>query len=271
MLEFYAHDFIALVDTMEKVRGRLSSAGLLNQLSQEEVDTFTGSIKALRSHCGWLKLNNSRLHIDRILGGLGAGPVTYPVLANQVAELRQRIHDELQGRVFYSVEQENLVFYKENAQNPSRLEFMPLEQIVGHRVLLSFPSCHYDLSEAVRCKVAVRHTACVFHLMRALEVVLIALAKRFGVPSDRTNWHNIIEGIEKALRDLPTDPNRPVDWKEQVEFFSRATTHFMFVKDAWRNYTAHARGSYSPEDTESIFQNVKGFLIKLAPRLQEQP
>ena len=40
--------------------------------------------------------------------------------------------------------------------------------------------------------------------MRVLEIGLCIFADRFGVPSDHTNWHNIIEGIEKAIRSTET-------------------------------------------------------------------
>jgi hypothetical protein len=94
-------------------------------------------------------------------------------------------------------------------------------------------------------------------------------AVTFGVPSDRTNWGTIIEGIEKAVRNMGSDPNRQQDWKEQQEFFSQAVSHFMFIKNAWRNYTAHARGSYTEEQAFEILSNVRAFMTTLATRLQE--
>ena len=133
----------------------------------------------------------------------------------------------------------------------------------------SFPSSSFDTSEACKCFALRRSTACVFHLMRVLEIGLGVFAGRFGVPSDHTNWHNIIEGIEKAVRGMGSDPSRPADWKDQQEFFSQAASAFMFIKDAWRNYTAHARGKYTEEEAETILINVRGFMQKLATRLHE--
>jgi hypothetical protein len=109
----------------------------------------------------------------------------------------------------------------------------------------------------------------VFHLMRVLEIGLTVFATRFNVPSSHTNWHNIIEGIEKAVRDMPNDPQRSPDWKDQQEFFSQAASYFMIVKDAWRNYTAHMRGKYTEEEAETMLINVRGFMQKLATRLHE--
>ena len=43
----------------------------------------------------------------------------------------------------------------------------------------------------------------------------------------------------------------------------------MVVKDAWRNYTAHARGKYDGQEAELMLRNVRGFMQKLATRLSE--
>jgi hypothetical protein len=57
------------------------------------------------------------------------------------------------------------------------------------------------------------------------------------------------------------------DCKEQQEFYSQAISHFGILKDAWRNYTMHTRGFYTEEQAELIFENVKAFMQKLAPRM----
>ena len=105
--------------------------------------------------------------------------------------------------------------------------------------------------------------------MRVLERGLKVFADRFGVLSDHTNWHNIIEGIEKAVRNSGSDPNRPPDWKDQQEFYSQAASHFMMLKDAWRNYVAHERGKFTEEETEVLLLNVRSFMQKIATRLHE--
>ena len=139
----------------------------------------------------------------------------------------------------------------------------------GAEAASGFPSAAFDISEAGKCFALNRPTACVFHLMRVLEIGLGVFAKHFAVPSDHTNWHNIIEGIEKAVRNMSSDPAKPADWKEQQEFYSQAAHGFMFIKDAWRNYTAHARGKYTEDETETIFINVRAFMQRLATRLHE--
>jgi hypothetical protein len=95
------------------------------------------------------------------------------------------------------------------------------------------------------------------------------MAKKFSVPSDHTNWHNVIEQVESRVREL--SKTKPQNWKEDQEFYSQAASHFMVLKDAWRNYTAHMRGTYDQTDAKRIMDNVAGFMHKLATRLAEAP
>ena len=66
----------------------------------------------------------------------------------------------------------------------------------------------------------------------------------------------------------PTGRRLPTVRSSQ-EFYAQAASHFGVLKDAWRNYTAHARGVYTEEMAEDIFTNVKGFMQNLATRLHE--
>jgi hypothetical protein len=119
-----------------------------------------------------------------------------------------------------------------------------------------------------------RSTAAVFHLMRALEIGLGVLGSTFGVSLAHTNWAPAIDEIEGHIREMHKD----AQWKSkyskdelklQQEFYAQAASHFGILKDAWRNYTAHARGKYTEPEAELIFANVRGFMEKLSTRFHE--
>ncbi|MGA7299971.1 MAG: hypothetical protein WBX10_06675 [Candidatus Sulfotelmatobacter sp.] len=107
--------------------------------------------------------------------------------------------------------------------------------------------------------------------MRILEIGLTALGAKFGVSLAHTNWAPAIEEIEKKIRDMHKDPvwRAVPDCKGQQEFYAQAASHFGILKDAWRNFTMHARGKYTEAESEHIFDNVKAFMQKLAERLHE--
>jgi hypothetical protein len=41
------------------------------------------------------------------------------------------------------------------------------------------------------------------------------------------------------------------------------------VKDAWRNPTMHIETKYTPEEASNIFATVRGFMKKVAGRMDE--
>jgi hypothetical protein len=107
--------------------------------------------------------------------------------------------------------------------------------------------------------------------MRVLEIGLGVLGAVFGVSLAHTNWAPAIDQIESKTRDMHKDPawKAKPDYKEQQEFFAQAASHFGVLKDAWRNYTAHARGKYDGNEASDILTSVRAFMQKLANRLHE--
>lgn len=182
-------------------------------------------------------------------------------LMDQIETIWKVTLEETKGKAFFYVPAE-------------RAKFFPTEKnqhIFGEAVAKAFPSATYDIAEAGICLALARGSACVFHLMRVLEIGLTALGAKFGVSLAHTNWAPAIEEIERKIREMHKDPTWKAlpDCKQQQEFYAQAASHFAILKDAWRNYTMHVRGFYTEEQAERIFENVKGFMQKLAERLSE--
>jgi len=97
------------------------------------------------------------------------------------------------------------------------------------------------------------------------------MGMEFGKSYSHTNWGPAIEELERCIRDMHKDPKWKSlpDCKEQQEFYAQAASYLGIVKDAWRNYTAHARGRYEEDEAESIYRSVGSFMLKLATRLHE--
>ena len=58
------------------------------------------------------------------------------------------------------------------------------------------------------------------------------------------------------------------DLDRSKAFYAQAASHFAILKDAWRNYTMHARGVYAVEQAEMLFESTKDFMKKLALKAQ---
>ena len=61
------------------------------------------------------------------------------------------------------------------------------------------------------------------------------------------------------------------EWKNEDEpFFSGAASHFLLIKNAWRNRAMHARSKYTEEEAEVIYNSVRAFMRHLSERLSEE-
>jgi hypothetical protein len=188
-------------------------------------------------------------------------PQNFQWLMDQVDGIQGLSKKEIAGKAFFYVPAERIKFFPKMS-NP---------HIFGKPVGDAFPSATYDIAESGVCLALDRGTGCVFHLMRVLEIGLTSLGTKFGVSLAHTNWGPAIEEIESKIREMHKDPvwKALPDCKQQQEFYAQAASHFGILKDAWRNYTMHVRGFYTEERSERIFENVKGFMQKLAERLSE--
>lgn len=58
-------------------------------------------------------------------------------------------------------------------------------------------------------------------------------------------------------------------WTDK-EFFAEVYTSLDAVRVAWRNTTMHVENKYSEEEAEHIFGAIRGFMRRLASRLDEK-
>jgi hypothetical protein len=258
MLRFYAEDFCYASLLIGQIYMDLQS-----KMPQETSwMAVSGATKALERHCRNIGLPVTLRQIERVNdlmqnGILSQTPSGFARLGREIADISARLVDELRAKQILLMPDAHLTYYEQS------------EPLFGAPVASNFSSASYDIAEAGKCYSLNRSTACVFHLMRVLEVGLGPLAKRFNVPCDHTNWETVINRIEKAINEIDRDPNRPPNWKDEREFWSQCASHFRVVKDAWRNYTAHARGKYDEQEALDMLGNVRGFMQKLATRLHE--
>lgn len=182
-------------------------------------------------------------------------------LMDQITTIEHLANKELKRDKFFYVPAERAKFFPRTDDR----------HIFGYAVADAFPSAVYDISESGICLALGRGNACVFHLMRVLEIGLRVLGSKFEVSLAHTNWGPAIDQIEKKIREMhKEEPWKSLpDCKGQQEFYAQVASHFGILKDAWRNYTMHARSFYGEEQAELIFENMKAFMQKLATKLSE--
>lgn len=246
MKRFFAHDFVEAAFQM----GRLETVTRNDpkrEVSSQLLETLKGRADQVAD-----MLEESGLPFSaktaRRATEFGSG-TTYSDLNHWFGEFHRRLKDELQGTTLFAL-------------NPDTVHLYTEPSLFGETVAERFSSTAFDIEEAGKCLALSLGTACVFHLMRVLEGGLYALGSDLGITKLQENWQNAIEQIEKAIRDLPkADPRKTP--------YSEAAAHFMNVKDAWRNHTAHIGQVYPDEKAQQILDSVKAFMQTLATQLSE--
>jgi hypothetical protein len=151
--------------------------------------------------------------------------------------------------------------------------FEPEEPLFGEEFAAKFNTRGtFELEEAGKCVALDRSTAAAFHLMRIMEIGVQAFAKCLGI-SDPTkpvekNWGFILEriwkdGIEKKW------PNGAARMSGDGALFDELYASLDAVKNPWRNGTMHVEKKYTPEEAIHIYSAVRGFMMRLADRMDE--
>jgi hypothetical protein len=140
-----------------------------------------------------------------------------------------------------------------------------------------FPQATEEMKEAGTCYALGRNTACVFHLMRAVEYGIRALAIAAGVPAqpkiplEYQTWEDVLSRIEKAV-DAPPFLN---GWDKPARsafnaFYKGSMADLRAFKDECRNLVMHTRsGLYNHHEAGNWILRVSQFFERLPAKLNE--
>jgi hypothetical protein len=146
---------------------------------------------------------------------------------------------------------------------PNRIDYYEQRELFGAAVATNFPSAARDIRSSGSCYACDRNTASVMHGMRVLELGLNTFASTLDVVFEKRNWENIINDIEKEIKQR-NGPHAGTDWKQKQKFYSGAAKDFRYFKDAWRNHAMHFREHYDAAEALTILNHVKAFMEHLA-------
>lgn len=262
MLRFNIDNFLRVVTFLHLVNG-------LEQNPELATDVVN-LLAPLNAACFDLKLSTTRQHINEILEGTRNFDETDPefgrktgrFLQDEAPRLAQTLRRELSTKSFLALPDETSIELFENER--------PFDHAARNiKVNERFPQAIYDIQESANCRALSRPTACVFHLMRVLEVGLNALATELGIPwPSRNDWQDVINAIEGKIKEIEKGSGQlPSDWREKRQFYADAATQFTHFKDGWRNYAMHFHAVYDEGKAEIIFASVREFMRVLATRL----
>jgi hypothetical protein len=245
----------------------------------EIVRTETQSwLEGLKSEIQNLEMKRTQERIKKV--EMLLAPVSHPFesfslpdLVHQLEEIISAIVADLEEKQFFYMPPEFATYYDQ-------------DDLFG--IADFFPKANEEIKMAGNCYATGNNTACVFHLMRAVEIGAKAMvsalkAQKYLVtpvnikgakkmvkkPVELCDWKMLRDGLTKALTGLEKGTRTSLSKKETLEFYSHAISQFSHFKDAWRNSVAHSRKIYQTGETSDIMNNARQFLQHLAQRVKE--
>jgi len=216
---------------------RLIIVGVLGEFERADLNRVLERAERLK-HFGELRLDRNLLEDIR----------------RELKELEMAAYADLSKRTFSYLEDTAEPYYEKS-------------ELFGPAVANRFPKAAYDIKEAGSCYSTGRHTACVFHLMRALEHALRDLARRLKVPFpskfELKTWDTLIKDMEDEIGKIILKP-RTRQRAKDLEFYNSIALQFRYFKDGWRNHVMHTRASYDEHQAKRILVHVEEFMHDLA-------
>jgi hypothetical protein len=249
--DIYDHLFVCDVG-VERLCGRPESP-----LEEEEADGYCEALRHAFDDCrdqGILD-TDLKMAIATAISRLRRREYTSTSLAMALRDLRSKLNRRLNEVKF--------------ARIPEwAVEYFEQEQLFGEGVSNAFPEAHADIKAAGNCIAAELYTAAVFHLMRVAELGLRRLARKLKAkvtrdgktqPIEYTVWDHVITACHnriKAARTLSPGVKR----EAALMRYSDTADHCLFMKDIWRNNTAHTRRPYSQHEAIAAYGRVRDFI-----------
>jgi hypothetical protein len=135
-------------------------------------------------------------------------------------------------------------------------------ELFGPAVAKKFKNARDDIEHAGNCLALNENTACVLHLMRAMETAIHRLAKSLNVTvGPRDNWGSMLGNMTDAIKALPEKTEQQKRKKEQ---WAECRTNLYHVKMAWRDNSMHGKVTYDSTQARDIMGKVRAFMEQLA-------
>jgi hypothetical protein len=211
----------------------------------ELATAYSPLLEVVRQCCSKIGLKMSPLCIDDFFAKMRHG-MTADQMRQNLAELNNSIRWEMQTCFFFYMPWEQVKFYDQ-------------KELFGAEVIARFPSIQFDMVEAGNCCAMGRGTACVFHLMRVMEIGVQEFGKKLDVQLavGDTPWQKILDQVNKAIKALPQKATGAVE-------MGQAAANLYAVKLVWRNEVMHPNDKYTLEEAKDLIGQVKLFMGQLA-------
>jgi hypothetical protein len=192
MVRFHAHQFVRLVKILDRIAILTVPSDKSNvKMTVDAREAWSRDLAAWANDFAEVNLRLSAKTVQRASHELREKDITFDRLGFLVRDLHQRIEDELEDQLIYSLEPSKLFFLG--------TDLFDLEQTK------KFSTAWADIEEAGKCLAFNRASAGVFHLMRVMEVGLRALGSSLNDPNldpkRNPSWESILRKCDNELKE----------------------------------------------------------------------
>jgi HEPN domain-containing protein len=253
MLTREAPPFIWVLSTCERVAALVEfderpTDDLISEGGQEKA---LFHLRTMEQTIDGMDLKATTAAVRRTIAGIEAGKMTLKLLGDANRDIYRRFQDEMEGRHFFILDAREADFF--DCPKP----------LFGERVEASLPVAAFDIDEAAKSFALGRYTACVFHLMRAMEVAVAVLGDKLGATvknkhDETLPWGVLVANMKEPIERLP---------KREQDKWLRAHSLLHSANRAYRTGTAHPASKYTPEEAEVAIHATKSFMREFAELL----
>ncbi|WLB56894.1 hypothetical protein [Bradyrhizobium japonicum] len=236
--------------------------GKSKYLSKIDTDNGQQIIAAVGKIAAKLKLETAGHRLDHFEMALRYS-ITETDYKNEIKVLRDALKHDLSRTHFYHYPQAKLEvlmkFYKQ--WNP-----------IGK----AFPAALSEALVATDCYALGHDTACIFHIMRAAEHGLRALAKERRIklaknkPVEWGMWQEIISELNKEAAKIGLKATAGTAKDNALSFYSGALSDLNAFKDEYRNQVMHARKNYDEHQALRALVKVHAFMERLTEKMTDK-
>jgi hypothetical protein len=259
MLRFYADKFMSALNALDLVENisEKDAAWTYGDKSRRahvchNLQTLVEELKTLGLSVSAKRASLIKFSIENNVGGND-----HKKLADYVKQALAVVRDDIK----FELEERALFVITSNAEylDDGALPF-------GQEVAFMFPGAAFDIAEAGKCLAFRRATACIFHLMRVIEIGIRSVGNDLGVTiSPNAGWLAIInDKLEPAIDALPQNTQPEKDRKRELQ---QARAHLHAIRLGWRNDTMHPKETYTEDEAIALFGHVKTFMKHLAAQM----
>jgi hypothetical protein len=233
---------------------------ITDPVAKTNCQVVVGTLDTLSEAIGGLNAKATGLAIKELRAHLVARKVkvTYKTLPDWISDIGVTLRRELQLMKTFCIQTT-----KEHYFESDFLTF-------GDNFKTGFASAVFEIDEAGKCHALGRSTATVFHLMRAMEIGVRAIARSLSIPDpvkpSERNWGKILETIKSSM----DEKAKAKSWKgEDAALFADMYVSLDAIRVAWRNTTMHVENKYTDDEAEHIYVAVRGFMKRLSARMNQ--